>query len=379
MSQWNSDTLTTYRTQADTPADALMQAVIAHDAQSRVNEVFAALAYNNSFETANLPAVVKEFVAQASALPAWYDADATKRGEEVFAKYGVEICIVLICKSLPECYLCWRGARVLFETGRLMEQRGDLSRMTRRIAETLQFIINVMAEGGTAPDGKGIVTAQKIRLIHASIRTYIKQHRWDVEELGEPINQEDLALTLTTFSSSVLEGLEMLDIRLNDAEREAYMHCWRVIGYYMGLDEVFLTDSYQDSLDLQKAILEVQAGSSVANRALAKSCVDFVEYLIPSSTWKDVVPAAMKFFLGRKYAKMLGIKQPFFSLNTLRFALIHAAFWLLGLGEQHSRFLQGIIKALSKDVIQGLVLYFNHYKKVQFDIPPSLRGEWKLE
>lgn len=363
---------------ADTPADNVMSLVIKEDAVFQLNEFLRSLSNNASFETTAMPERLRSFVASASAMPEWYDVQKAAVGEKLFAKYGMEICVILLCKSLPECYLCWRGAVVLFETGRLTEQRGNLSRLTKRIAETLQFVINVMAEGGTTPQGNGVITAQKIRLIHASIRQYIKQYPWEETELGEPINQEDLALTWTTFSSSVLEGLEMLAIKLSDEEKEAYMHCWRIIGHFMGVDARFLSDSYDDAVQLQRMILADQAGSTPENKALAASILDFVEAIIPLQHWKGIAPFAMEFFLGKKYAKMLGIKASCFSFNELRFRLTLWLVKLLSKEEQQSYLVQAIVTAFGKALMQGLVLYFNEYKKVQFDVPPSLRGAWKM-
>lgn len=379
MLQYTSSDLTTFRMIADAPADDIMRHVLEEDATVKLNELLRSLSNNNSFETAALPLQLREFVAKASAMPEWYNAEKAALGEKVFSKYGMEICVILLCKSLPECYLCWRGAVVLYETGRLTEQRGNLSRLTKRIAETLQFVINVMAEGGTTPEGKGVVTAQKIRLIHASIRQYIKQYPWEETELGEPINQEDLALTWTTFSSSVLEGLEMLAVKLSDEEKEAYMHCWRIIGYFMGVQPQFLSDSYSDALALQEAILSVQAGSTPENKALAASILDFVEAIIPLKDWKGIAPYTMEFFLGKKYAKMLGIKASCFSWNQIRFSITLWLMKCISKEEQQSFLFQAIISAFGKAVMQGLVLYFNEYKQVQFDVPPSLRGSWRLD
>lgn len=379
MLPYTSSDLTTYRMIADAPADDVMRRVLEEDATVKLNELLRSLSNNNSFETAALPPRLREFVAKASAMPEWYNAEKASLGEKVFTKYGMEICVILLCKSLPECYLCWRGAVVLYETGRLTEQRGNLSRLTKRIAETLQFVINVMAEGGTTPEGKGVVTAQKIRLIHASIRQYIKQYPWEETELGEPINQEDLALTWTTFSSSVLEGLEMLAVKLSDEEKEAYMHCWRIIGYFMGVEPQFLSDSYSDAVALQEAILSVQAGSTPENKALAASILDFVEAIIPLKDWKGIAPYTMEFFLGKKYAKMLGIKASCFSWNQIRFSITLWLMKCISKEEQQSFLFQAIISSFGKVVMQGLVLYFNEYKQVQFDVPPSLRGSWRLD
>src|SRR6201999_3276000 len=125
--------------------------------------------------------------------------------QEVFACYGPQICLCLLCKSLPEAYACAKGAQVLYRTGRLTDQDGTMRTFTRRLMETSQFVVNVCIPGGLEPNGKGIVTSQKVRLIHAAIRYFIKKGEWDVATLGEPINQEDMAGTLQSFSTLILQ------------------------------------------------------------------------------------------------------------------------------------------------------------------------------
>ena len=69
-----------------------------------------------------------------------------------------------MCKSLPEAYVCANGAKVLYTTGRMTEQSGNLNVFTRRLMETAQFVINVCSPGGLSDTGSGIITAQKVRL-----------------------------------------------------------------------------------------------------------------------------------------------------------------------------------------------------------------------
>lgn len=123
MPQYTSADMTKYRMIADAPADNLIRRVLEEGAVIQLNELLRSLSRNNSFETDALPAPIREFVAKASQMPEWYNAQKAACGEQLFTKYGMEICVILLCKSLPECYLCWRGAAVLYETGRLAEQR----------------------------------------------------------------------------------------------------------------------------------------------------------------------------------------------------------------------------------------------------------------
>ena len=53
-----------------------------------------------------------------------------------------------------------------------------------------------------------------------------------------PINQEDLAGTLMTFSCVVLDALKKLRVGYSAAEGEAFLHAWKVVGHFMGVTGV---------------------------------------------------------------------------------------------------------------------------------------------
>src|SRR5262245_15657081 len=77
---------------------------------------------------------------------------------------GPEIIMTLFCYGLPSCYAAAKGVQVLALTTRLF------SNPTRRVIETAQMVVDVMAPGGLAARGRGIRTAQKVRLMHAAVR-----------------------------------------------------------------------------------------------------------------------------------------------------------------------------------------------------------------
>lgn len=63
--------------------------------------------------------------------------------------------------------------------------------------------------------------------------------KWDSEYYGQPINQEDMAVTLLSFSVNVLETIERTTLKgsLTRPDQEAYIHLWRYIGYLIGVHE----------------------------------------------------------------------------------------------------------------------------------------------
>src|SRR5581483_7387456 len=134
--------------------------------------------------------------------------------------YGPQVILNLFCYSLPFCYAARKGVQVVWLTSR------RYTNPTRRIIETAQMVVDVMRPGGLSAGGTGVKTAQKVRLMHAGVRHQIHAYTGWNAEFGEPINQEDMAGTLMSFSWVVVDGLRRLGMGLNDAEAEAYLHAW---------------------------------------------------------------------------------------------------------------------------------------------------------
>lgn len=133
-----------------------------------------------------------------------------------------------------------------------------------RLFQTAQMLVDVMSPGGLGPGGKGLCTIQKVRLLHGAIRHLIRTSDtpWDEAQLGVPINQEDLAGTMLTFSSVILEGLRKRDIDVSAAHQEAYFSTWCVIGRLMGVQDALIPKDLASGVALMKAIQYRQIAAS---------------------------------------------------------------------------------------------------------------------
>ena len=72
--------------------------------------------------------------------------------------------------------------------------------------------------GRARSHGYGIRTVQKVRLMHAAVRHglhHVENLKWDELFFGVPINQEDLAGTLLTFSFLSIDGLRKLGANIS--------------------------------------------------------------------------------------------------------------------------------------------------------------------
>jgi hypothetical protein len=392
----NRDTLQQFRHVTDPVADKVITGIITSGQEKQINQILMTLVRNESFHTGmfssfgpEISVLLDSYIVASGMLPPWADANLVNQGERFFELYGPEVFMLLNVSSLPMCYCCSHGAQVLYDTGRLLAHNGNVDPLARRLMETAQMIVNVLSTGGLALNGRGIVTIQKVRLIHASIRYFLKQGQpgttWDAATFGEPINQEDLAGTLMSFGPVILAGLKRLGVNMTNQDATAWMHCWNITGHLLGIDESLLPDTYEQGFQLATQILLDQAQPSDAGKALTDSCIQFMKKMIPGNAFDHVPGYLMWYFLqdfsessGKNLAACIGVSAHEDLKDKLVFELTHFVSHALSKTESHENFVCKIIESFNKLLLQGIVYHYNGGKGVQFFIPPSLQANWGL-
>lgn len=378
MNFTNSE-LESFRSQSDPYADEVIKKIMENGSGRSINELFNKLIRNQDYDKVDLPPEISEYFKTTGGLPDWADQKKIAQGQDVFAQYGPQICLLLLCKSLPEAYSCKKGALVMYRTGRMTEgDDGSLKRFTRRLMETSQFVLNICVPGGYDKDGAGLITAQKVRLIHAAIRYFVQEAGWDAEENGLPINQEDLAGTLQSFSSLILEGLEQMGFKLTNEQIDGYFHCWRIAGHIVGVDPKLNPETYKEGLKLGYSILDHQRGPSEQGEVLTKAVVDFMERIIPGNLFDGVPSMLIRNYVGDNTADMLGVKKDDSAISKIAPRLLTILFKVEEALENHSKIFKEIGEKASLLLLQGMLNYFDDYKGVHFYIPPGLQKNWKL-
>ncbi|WP_420147117.1 oxygenase MpaB family protein [Spirosoma sp.] len=373
--QWTTEFLESKRQRTDPLADNVVDQIMERHQQGEINRLFSIIVQDDGTLPPDLPPEVRDYFEKTADLPPWADKDLMALGQQMYIRHGVLIGVLLSFKSLPECYACAKGAMVLYMTGRLNEHNGSYNAFSRRIAETAEFVMYTMLPGGLSPRGRGIRAAQKVRLIHAVIRYYLRQHNWDATQYDEPINQEDMAGTLMAFSALILEGLELINVQLNDAEKEAYMHCWRIIGYLMGVDEDLLPNNAADGLALGHAILKHQAAPSEQGNVLMAALLGFIQTLSPSFIDPQTNVEMMRFTMGNELADLLGVppaSQPDIDKLAGRVRLVAEVGEVL----DHTLLLAMLIQGVSRLLLEAQIKYMDPNGRLDFYLPESLTKSW---
>ncbi|GAC69638.1 oxygenase MpaB family protein [Gordonia soli] len=216
------------------------------------------------------PAALREFFRHVEDTPDWVDRELCERGAGVYRRLGQNANDVLLQLSLIGGYRFGGPADLLVATGGLTG-----STAMRRLGETQTWGIAVGRPGGMERSGEGWRLTVHVRLMHALVNeSFERNGRWDHEHWGLPINQSDLAATLSLFSGTLLMGVRALGVPVSQEDSRAMMHLWKYVGWLIGVDDDWLFDAERDQHQLSYAILLSQSDVTPAGAALTTAIVE---------------------------------------------------------------------------------------------------------
>lgn len=240
-SRWSDDAfLDGLRLQGDAAADACFAELVG--LKQDFSRLFEFLNSDDAPIPDDAPPVLKAFVDECRRTPTPVgqpvDAGRLERGEDVFMTHACCCALVLLLKSLPAGYAAPNLAKILVMSGNLENHP------YKRLLGVLQMVVNVTSRGGFEPDGKALITAPKLRLLHAGVRHLVRRHVPEYQaQYGTPVNHEDMLATIMGFSLLVVGGLRQLRVGLTDQQAEDYFYLWRIYALAMGIHPPGAPDS----------------------------------------------------------------------------------------------------------------------------------------
>jgi hypothetical protein len=256
-----------------------------------------------------------DFIYHCAELPSWTDHTLMKAGSAFFAKHSEMIMSLLGLLSLPYCYTAANGAMVLYLSELIHKQT------TKRLFDTAIFVWEVMAPDAFSKTGNAFEEILKVRIMHAAVRYYtLKDGKW-TDSWGLPINQEDMAGTNLSFSLIVIRGLRLLGFSVSQAELEAFMHTWAVIGHLTGLNEDLIPGNTKMAQQLDQAIKKRQFRESDHGKELTRSLTNHILKVNKSRASAKEILGLMRYLLGKEIADMLDIdtsELPGYKISLIR-------------------------------------------------------------
>ncbi len=393
---WSPALLAELRLEGDPVADDLVAKLHAKGDIGKVGELLTTLVHNDTIPATGLDADVYAYLRDTADLPV-RDPALIRGGQDLFEEHGNLVLFSLIGSSLPECYTMKAGIEVLWLTQQLEVH------VLRRLLATAQMVLRVMTPGGLEPGGAGAMAAAKVRLMHAAIRRLILhqgapplagssrrfadvllQQRWDVETSGTPINQADLVFTLLTFSHVIPRSLVKLGIAVSDAQREAFIHTWNVVGEIMGIRRELLPANFAQAEALFNDIKRRQGGATQPGKRMTAAVLGCLDKVIPIALLDFLSVLLMRELLDDETCAMLSVPPPSPAARFVR-SILAAERRLAAFIRREVHASLVIAPRLWHALSRRMMTFLTNYEQPRgwtrhlFAIPEHLAARWRLE
>ena len=381
-SSWTDALLDRMREVGDPLADTPVAAVLERGGVDAVNAIMQTLVRVDQPVPEHLPEELQDYLANTLPLPEWADMCKIRRGQQLFETWGIEIALCLFCASLPSSYAAAKGVKVLYLTAQLD------TNTRRRVMETGQFLIDVLTVGGLDEHGTGRRTIQRVRLMHAAVRHLIKARNeqkpglwhpdWDT-----PINQEDLAGTLLSFSYVVVDPMRRLGAHIPAQDADAYLHLWNVIGHLLGVRDELLVHDITDATALVNAIRRRQFMASPEGQDMTDALLQLLNELTPVHRFDDIIPPLIRHLIGDETADLLHVPQSDLADEIARFDRVAKRLYvdLFGQSERDSvryQMVSRLARPFGRDLLRALFMMERGGDRAAFAIPDHLARSWEL-
>jgi hypothetical protein len=351
----------------DPVAERVVAALVAEDRLGEVNRLLREWRSNDQALPEGLPVVLRDFLEQARrAVPDWADQTRLRRVREFFEDDGIHIGAALALGSMAMAYAVPLGAKMMGLTHRLKYPE-------RRMANTAQFVFDLMRPDPFGPDSQFVVSAVKVRLIHATIRHHLRAGgSWDEANDKVPASQEHLLIVWLALSVQVIDFLGRLRVTVTAQEAEDYLHAWRVAGTYLGIRPEAMPDTIAHARHVLADALARGGGPSPDGVELTRHLLDLYADAVPGRLFDGIVPAYLRHLIGKDIAEWLEVPHSWFWQTALGGYL-----GLVGLLEKvENRFHVGkrILDRAGQVVYDLEFRILTHGKSTHLELPLELAG-----
>ena len=206
---------------------------------------------------------------EAEAIPDWLNWDELENGAAFCRRSGAFALVVLRNYCLMGGYESASINKPLIFTEAL--KKGAAKRM----AETIEFWVDVTGESALKRFAPGFKSCIKVRLMHAYARVAIqKTAEWKNEQWGVPLNQWDMLATNLGFSLVFMDGLKRLGFKPTEKEMTGLLHFWKYIGYLLGIKPSYLPDTETQAIEALYKWTICQPAADDDTRALAHALMN---------------------------------------------------------------------------------------------------------
>ncbi|MDX3386042.1 oxygenase MpaB family protein [Streptomyces niveiscabiei] len=355
------------RQTGDPTADAVVRDLMDSGRITGVNQILRAFDDNGQQVPDGLPEQLADYLRTTGAVPDWADPRRISGAYAFFEDDGMQLAVSLCLSGMVGSYASPHAARVMTETQRLNQP-------ARRMAETFQFILYLMAEDPLGENGRLIRACQKVRLVHATVRNMVlRKGNWDHDRFGTPINQEQMLTAVLMFSVGAVAGARALGVHVTPKESADYYHLWCVTAALLGMDRAALPASPEAAETLWRERLRPRVwGPSPEGVALTGAFIAYEQKSLPTPV-RGLVPAVIRRVTDPRAADWMRVPaSPWSAAVSLGVGVSR----VLENAEDRFPAAERVLDRLGQKAFTRQAVRVLGGQEQEFDLPESLRAAW---
>ena len=331
--RWSTDMLDGMRRIADPETDELAQELFTLGGPPALMRMTRQLENWEAPVPSDLPPRMRDWFASPVNYPAFVDFDKIRVAEDLFVAYGPVSTVALLSCAVPHFFTNAAGARSFY-----LAKIFSPDSLRNRMMEVTQFVISFTQHGGLAQTwlsaaqrrpgdlhgvrkGPGILTVQKLRMIHSGIRIMLmlaqdEAKRWDTARLGAPINQEDMCEAVLCFCFCTIDALAKLGIEQTPEEQEATLCAWKTVGHLLGMPEALQPADVAEGRALHKQLFERSCVETMESKVLIQEVCHIMRCMAPAGM-KAIPPSLMRYLMGERVANQLAVPNHAITMKLL--------------------------------------------------------------
>jgi len=376
--RWPEEFLESMRLVKDPEADEMAATVFNSGGHHALIHMTRALEVWEDPIPDSLPENMRDFFARPVEYPDFFDPEKIKIAEDLFVSYGPVSVVVLLMNAVPHFFTNPAGARS-FYLAKIFNPKS----LRNRMLQVPQFVVDITERGGLAqtPDpqspygirkGRGIITVQKLRVIHAGIRILLKlpqrnpEDNWDLKTLGEPISQCEMAEAVMCFCVCTIDGLKKAGLIQSPEQQEATLNAWKSVGFLLGLQNELQPDNIEEAYALRDAIYNRTAKSTREASVLIREMLHIMKSIVPI-LFRQFPAGTMRYQLGKEVADLLDVPNPRFLMLIMTML---KPFW------ENEKGFAKIAKTLSPHLVRWLQEADKIDDRFHLRLPAALALKW---
>lgn len=298
----------------DDEVDALMAGVLRDGQVPAVNTALKSWVNNGDALPGGLPAGLTTYLRKVNKLPSWADADKLRLAADfnrrkdtyLFMLYGLGsgIMSTVIPREARSVYWSAGGAN-----------------MQDRAAKTFTFGYDLSDLNAFEPGGQFVVTANKTRLVHATVRNLLPQSaHWQAvanEPAKLPISNGDILVTFHSLATFVHRKLLEWKVPMTAADEDAFLHLWQVAIHLLGVRDEFIPQSWAAADAQSEKVLTPILTPTFEGKELAEDLLGLTAQVDLGVT-RGFLNEFVRYVLSDQIGDWLGLKRDYASAAAIR-------------------------------------------------------------